>query len=318
MDVCKVADQKNINTKKSVQKIFSALGTLNSISLPDHSGEEAIAAAVERVLELDDRFSVFKSGSEISRVNAAAGKEFVEIHPDTLQVIRTAVQFAGLSDGAFDITCRPLSALWGIGKKGGFIPSAQEISAARKLVNYKDIMIKEQQHAVMLKHPSQSIDLGAIAKGFAADEVRRILEEQGIENALINLGGTVIAMGSPRLIGIQHPLKPTGTPMGKLEVMDMAVVTSGSYEKFFVKDGVTYHHILDPRTGSPADSGLRSVTLIGKSAMELDALTTAVFVQGIEEGMKLVESSQVEAIFINKEQDILLTNGLKHKFTMLN
>ena len=222
-----------------------------------------------------------------------------------------------LADGVFDITARPLVALWGIGKKGEFIPNPQEVEQARALVNYRDVLIREDSGTMMLRRSQQAIDLGGIAKGYAADEVRRILFMHGISDALINLGGTVITMGRPREVGIQHPWKPTGMPLGKIRVKDRAVVTSGFYEKYFIHDEVRYHHILDPRTGYPSDSGLAGVTLIGNCAAELDALATAVFILGPERGAELAGQCGAESIFILKNGDVLTSPGLKGEFTLL-
>lgn len=267
---------------KFFTKTFKALGTVNSISAPADSSIGAIREAEKRVLELDDRLSVFKEDSEISGINRAAGKEYVKVHPDTFDLLQASVHFAELSKGTFDISARPIVELWGIGKKGNRIPAPREIAGVKPLVNFRDIVLDEKSNSVMLRRPGQALDLGGIAKGYAADEVRRILSEGGIKDAVINLGGTVIAMGTPRTIGIQDPRKDTGIPMGRLRISDLALVTSGSYEKYLIRDGVRYHHIIDPRTGFPAQSGLFGVTLIGQSAMVLDALSTAVFIQGME------------------------------------
>ena len=302
---------------KILQKTFFALGTVNSIYAPQLVDQKCLQNAIKRVMELDDRLSVFKQNSDISQINIAAGKNYVKVHPDTWEMIKTAVHFSEISAGTFDITIRPLVELWGIGKKEKYIPMPKLITKTLCLVNYQDILFDEQEKRIMLRRSGQAIDLGAIAKGYAADEVRRILGENGITNALINLGGTVISLGTPHAIGIQNPLKPTGMSMGRLEIKDLAVVTSGSYEKFFVQDEKIYHHILDPRTGNPANSGLQSITLIGKSAMELDALSTAIFILGIEKGRFLAERYRAEAIFVTQAQDVLTTPGLKNSFSLV-
>jgi len=301
----------------TLQKTFFALGTVNSITISDCGGEAGLCKAMERVMALHKRLSVFDEVSDISRINAAAGKRFVEVHPDTLHIIKTALRFSELSGGAFDITSRPLTELWGIGKKGDFIPSPSEVARACSLVDYMDIEIDDPSCSVMLRKQGQALDLGGIAKGFAADEVKRILTEQGTIDAVINLGGTVIAMGAPRMVGIRNPFLPAGAPMGSLQIKDSAVVTSGLYEKFFIKDGVRYHHIIDPQTGYPADSGLCSITIIGDSAMELDALTTAVFVSGIGDGSRLVDQLGLQAVFVSAAQNVLATQGLRDRFSLL-
>lgn len=304
--------------KKQLQQTFRALGTGNTITVWGDGHMAALHKAQERVLELDDRLSVFKENSEISRINQAAGRAFVPVHADTLDLIRASLLFSELSQGAFDISARPMVALWGTCKKENRIPSPGEIAAVKPLVNFKDVVVNEKTSSVMLRKPHQALDLGAIAKGYAVDEVRRILMQHEVEDALINLGGTVIAMGTPRVIGIQDPQKATGIPMGKVLVSDCALVTSGSYERYFDLDGVRYHHIVDPRTGFPAQSGLLGVTLIGSSAMELDALSTAVFVLGMERGLTLLKQRDIQAIFITQAYDILATPALKDYFSLVN
>lgn len=304
--------------KKQLQTTFRALGTVNTITVNGGDDSAALQQAQQRVLQLDDRLSVFKENSEISRINQAAGRAFVEVHSDTLELIRSSLLCSKRSEGAFDLSARPMVALWGTCKKENRIPSPQEIAAVKPLVHFKDIIVDETSSRVMLRNRNQALDLGGIAKGYAADEVRRILLEHGIEDALINLGGTVIAMGAPRMIGIQHPQKATGVPMGKLLVSDRALVTSGSYEQYFVCNGVRYHHILDPRTGFPAQSGLLGVTLIGESAMELDALSTAVFVLGIDRSLPLLEQHKIEAVFITQALDVLTTPALKGYFCLVH
>lgn len=302
--------------EKLLRKTFRSLGTVNTILAPN-SCFAALQEAEQRVLELDDRVSVFKEDSEISCINRAAGRYFVKVHADTFSIIKAALQFSQLSEGAFDISARPLVELWGIGKKGNHIPLPEEIAARKQLVNFRDIVLDEKTQTVMLRRPLQALDLGGIAKGYAADEVRRILVEQGCKDALINLGGTVITMGSPRTVGIQDPRKEAGIPMGKIQIANRSLVTSGSYEKYFIRDGVRYHHIIDPRTGFPARSELLGVTLIGNSAMELDALSTAVFILGIHKGMQLLVKNGMEAVFIQESLDVFTTPTLRDKFTLI-
>lgn len=303
---------------KRIQKTIFALGTVNTVSLTGTEDLAAARMATERVRELDERLSVFKAASDISKINAAAGKGYVTVHQDTLHIIKAALYYSQLSQGAFDITMRPLTKLWDIGIKGFFVPSDAEIAEARGFVDYRDIIINEAEAAVKLKRTGQAIDLGGIAKGYAADEVGRILKENGVRDALINLGGTVKVIGPPRTVGLQHPALPTGRPMGKLMIENQAVVTSGSNEKSFIKEGVRYHHILDPRSGSPAEAGLLSVTLIGGSCTELDALSTAVFVLGIREGNRILENRGIEAVYVTKALEILLSPGIKDRFKLLN
>jgi thiamine biosynthesis lipoprotein len=238
-------------------------------------------------------------------------------------VLKRAVFFSEASGGSFDITAAPLVALWGIGKKGTFIPETSEIEAAKALVGYRDIIIDEENSRVMLRRRGQRINLGGIAKGFTADAVKDTLLSYGIDSALVNLGGNVAAIGSkpggePWTIGIQDPTKPTGAYIGVVEVRDKTLVTSGANEQFFIHGGVRYHHIIDPRTGMPADTGLLSVTAIGGCSMDMDALTTAVFVLGMEKGMELLQRFGAQAVFVKTNGEVYVTEGLRASFLRKN
>jgi len=306
---------------KTMTKTFFALGTVNKISISYKEADEGkvmqAADLVKQMTEsMDDRLSVFKPTSEMSALNANSGRSGVRISPDTMKILLASKEWSEITDGAFDITTQPLTKLWSIGKSSR-IPSPHEIRKARKLVGYEDLVIDGAGNGfgtAGLRRKGQSADLGAIAKGHAADLAHDILSGHGIHEAVINFGGTVIISGSPKSIGIQDPGAPVGTPMGSITASDTAVVTSGSYEKYFIKDGRRYHHLIDPRTGEPAESGLASVTLIGPSAMELDALTTAVFVMGIQKGFNLVRERGLEGIFITDQGDVFLTENIRGKF----
>jgi thiamine biosynthesis lipoprotein len=242
----------------------------------------------------------------------------VSINTDTLEVLERAIWFYKQSQGAFDITVRPLTKLWGIGKKNTYIPPQELIDEARSRVNASKIIIDKEQSTARFNVNDGSIDLGGIAKGYAADEVKRIIVRNGIESALIDLGGNIVTVGtkpdgSSWKVGIQNPLAPRGEYLGVVEANDRTVVTSGSYEQFFIKDKIRYHHIIDPRTGYPAQSSLYSVTAICEKSIDADALTTALFILGYEEGLKLVDQIGAEAIFITDTMEVRMTKGIASK-----
>lgn len=300
--------------------LFRALGTMNRIDLfsaPNPAANEALRAVETRVLELHARLSVFEPESELSRLNDAAGRASVPVSADTLALLLAGKRYSTLSQGAFSMTTRPLSGLWQTYAQSGGVPSRAEIEPLRALVDDADVLLDEAAQTAMLRRLGQSVDFGGIAKGYAANEARRILVDAGVTNALINFGGTVVALGGSRAIGVQHPDRETGLAMGKLVLQDSAVVTSGDYERGYTAGGVRYHHILDPRTGYPARSNLRSVTLVGDSALELDALSTAVFVLGAEAGLPLIRACGAEAVFITNALDVFCTEGLKERFSLI-
>lgn len=313
-----------VNIKESCKhRQFEALGTFNEIRIYDCFDDTLLEKAVNRVLEIDDRMSAFKKYSDISNLNRNAGIKPVKVHSETLNLLILSKKISELSGGAFDITVRPVVELWGIGRKYNFIPTKREINKVKKYVNYKDLIIDEKNSSAYLKKVGEAVDLGGIAKGYAADEVKRILVQEEATSAIINLGGNIVTIGERPdsmqwCIGIQNPTAVTGNYFGLLYVSDKTVVTSGVNERFFIKDGIRYHHIIDPRCGKPAKSSLLSVTAVCESSVIADALTTAAFVLGIQRGSKLLQEFDAEAVFVTDELNVIATNGLKSNLTILN
>jgi len=297
---------------------FYAFGTMNFIRigtpLPEREREAALADARAICAELDDRFSVFKPDSEISRVNAAAGGGPVRVSPTVFGLLRRAKEISLLTDGAFDVTIRPAVALWDIGHAGERIPSDRELRRARRLVDYSRLELDERGQTAFLSRRGQSLDLGGIAKGYAGDVVRRALMDRGVESALLNLGGTILTIGSrpdgsPWRVGIQNPLLARGASVGSVPLVQGALVTSGVNERFFLRDGVRYHHLLDPRTCAPARSGVLGVTASGNIAADLDGFTTALFVLGPEKGIPLANRVGLDVLYLTEDGKILATRG---------
>ena len=259
-------------------------------------------------------FNIFKEDlvQSFGKLIALSLTEFIHRH-----IIKHSVMYSRLTDGLFDITSRPLSQLWKNAIRCGQLPCESSLNKAQKLVNYKDIILDYTKRTVMLKNKGQQIDLGAIAKGYAADEVRNILHAYGIKNAVINFGGTIINMGQQRNIGIQMPFAPNGQSAASIKVENgKAVVSSGLYEQFCIIDGSFIHHIADIRTGKPSDSGLLGVTLVGDNAEELDALATAAFIMGAEKSIELLKHRNIEAIFITDDKKVYVTENLREKIRM--
>jgi len=304
-----------------IRTAFQALGTGNHIHIFDFrdraEAERALSLAKERVLSLHERLSVYRPESELSLLNAAAGCASVSVREDTVYLLSQSKHFSRLTNGAFSITTRPLSSLWEIHARCGSVPSRAEVEHALTLVGDEDIRLDEAHSTAQLMRFGQSVDLGGIAKGYAAHEVRRILLEGGVTDALINLGGTVVAFGRERSVGIQHPDRLTGIAMGRVALRDGCAVTSGDYERYYEVDGVRYHHIVDPRTGYPSRASLRGITLIGDNALELDALSTAIFVLGEAEGLRLVRQAGAEAVFVTESLDVFCTDGMRGNFELL-
>lgn len=288
-------------------------------------GEKAEIAAVkveEEMKRLEALMSFFLESSEISKLNRAAGKQEVELGCESLYVLNRAKYFSEICGGTFDITIGPVAKLWGIFTDHAKIPSKEEIDKALSFTGYEDITINNGLGTAKLERAGESVDLGAIAKGYAADRAIEIYKQQGIESAFINLGGNVLVLGNkpdgtPWKVGIQNPLLERGQCLGAVKAIDKTIVTSGDYVRYFEKDNVKYHHILDPRTGYPADSGLMSTTIVSEKSIGADALSTAIFILGLEEGMKLINNLEdMEAIFITKNKEIYVTDGLREDFIL--
>ncbi len=306
---------------------FLMLGTVCKISIYDHPSEEAFSKAFARIREIEMRMSLHTQESEIAKVNAQAGISAVSVSPDTFTVISKALEIAKLSNGAFDPTIGPIVKAWDIGGDNPRRPSDEELSSLLPLVDYTQVVLEEEDHRVYLSQKGMVLDLGGIAKGYAADQAAQVLRTFGIEQAIINLGGNVLVLGTkngtePWKIGIQNPEEDRGSYVMVVSLDDTSLVTSGPYERFLVLEGETYHHILDTTTGYPVDSDFTSASIITHSSILADALSTSVYTLGFEKGMALINQLEgVEAIFFTEDKQVLLSDGIKQgtiPFTISN
>lgn len=284
---------------------------------------QAVKLAFEEMKRIDRLMNLYDEDSEVSRINRTAGKSAVEVSADTLEVINQSLRFARLTDGALDITVAPLMELWGFRNGTKRVPLDDELAEKLSLVHYRDVLVDKDRSIVKLGSPDMQIDVSGIAKGYAVDRAIQILKDAGIRSALVNAGGDIYALGSPPgkkswRIGIRHPRRGADL-LGVLELRDRAVATSGDYENFFEVDGKRYCHIMDTKTGRPVE-GIMSVTIVSDNTTEADALATAVFPLGADDGMKLIESLEgVDGIIVTgeKEDDMetLMSSGMKQVFS---
>ncbi|MCT4618585.1 MAG: FAD:protein FMN transferase [Marinisporobacter sp.] len=301
------------------------LGTHLNISIwtdDEKEGKQVIKECFRRISEIERKMSVNIKASDVNKINNNAGN-FVKVSEDTTKVLNKGIKYTEISSGAFDPTIGRLVKLWGIGTQEEKVPKKIEIDEALKFVNY-ELLKKKDNNEFKLDKKGMQIDLGGIAKGYAADEVYSILKNKGIEHGVINLGGNIYTLGTKVdgqiwKIGIQDPLEPTGTPMGVVEFSDKAIVTSGNYERFFIKNDKRYHHIIDPKTGYPVQNGIISSTIITDRSMDADALSTSVYILGVEKGLMLIEKMKnTECIIITKDYRVHLSSGMKNKFKIEN
>lgn len=305
-----------------------AMGTVCTITLFGTDEPALFRGAFDLIDEIESKMSVSKPGSEVGAINARAGVEPVEVSAETFFVVEQSLEYSEISGGKFDITVQPLVDLWGIGTEPPRVPDNVEIAEAVALIGSDDVELDRNNKTVYLRRLGMAIDLGGIAKGYAADLVEEYLRTNGMTRGILNFGGNIIAFGDkpgdkpggvPWVIGIQDPFDSRGVPIGTVELAEGAVVTSGIYERYFEYAGRRYHHILDPDTGYPVDNELVSITIIGESGIEADAFSTLIFALGARNGADLLESiPSIEGIFITKELDVYITSGIRGRFSISN
>ncbi len=301
-----------------LEKSFPAMGTVHTVTIFDAEGPEAASDARAYLLDLHGAWSCFKEDSLISRINQAAGRQPVAVDEDTFEVLRQAKRYGRFTEGAFDVTVGPLADLWRRAMEERQLPGDEAVWQALALVNFANITLDEEAHTVLLEKAGQRIDLGGIAKGYAVDELIKRLRRHGVHRALLDLGGTVAALGCGLPVGIRDPFRLHGAPMGTLMLEDRIAVTSGVYERFAYMDGYRYHHVVDPRTGYPSKSGLVSVTLVGENGGALDAFATAALILGMEKSAPMLAEQGMDAVFVTEQGQVFVTRGLKRQFHLYN
>ncbi len=316
---------RNNFDKGDFSQTYYNLNTVNEITLLDtnkSNSDEILKECGNILLNIDNTMSKTIEYSDISKINQNAGKKYTKVSEETFFVIQKAVNFSNISNGTFDITVGPVVDLWAIGTDKARVPSIDEINKNISLVNYKDVLIDEENNSIKLARENMEIDLGGIAKGYAADKIADYLKENNIEKAIIDLGGNIFILGekdknTPFTVGIQDPTNENRTPIGNINVSDKSVVTSGIYERYLKEGDKLYHHMINPATGYPFDNNLSSVTIISSSSIIGDGLSTTAFGLGLEKGLELIENTDnTDAIFITKDKKIYTTSNLKGKLNL--
>ncbi len=279
----------------------------------------AVTQAKAALLRLENILSRFIPGSEVSVINKNAGKGYVNISSETFEVLSCASRISEISRGFFDITVGPLIDLWRY-RQSFQVPEDEKIRHVLSLVNYRDLLLNPDEQSASLRRPEQSIDLGGIGKGYISDCLVKTLQKYGIVSAFVNIGGNVSTLGnkpdgSSWSVGIRHP-RYIGCLIGAVKVTGQAVVTSGDYERYFIDDtGKRRHHIINPTTGYPVESGLISVTVVADSAMIADGLSTAIFAAGMDKGLGyLTHFPGVDVVLVDNHQRVFITRGLKETY----
>jgi len=301
------------------------MGTVAEIAVAAADRQVADRAMVfgfQALQQVDRRMSIYQPASELSRLNRLAAKTWVRIDPDILAVTAEALHVSRQSDGALDVTILPLMRLWGFVQHVGRIPTVAELQATLPLVDYRHIQVDVARGAIHFAREGVELDFGGIAKGFAVDKAMAALLAQGVHHALVNAGGDLFAMSTATtetswIVDIQHP-HVADRSLATIPVHNRSVATSGNYENYFEQHGQRYGHLIDPRTGYPVAS-VASVTTLANTAMQADAISTAAFVLGPEQGFALLERlPNVEGIMAigrpeaPAELEVRISSGLKH------
>jgi len=319
-----IVRHQNIHEYKSEEFLMDTLVSISTYGtdtdLLKLATEEAFAE-MRRIAELTNRFSesdplTYKK-SDVNRINKMAGIEAVTVDKDVFNMLKLAKKYNELTEGVFDITIGPVMDLWGFGQEEQSLPSSLEIKKVLELVDSKNIILNEDLCTVYLSRKSMSLDLGAVAKGYAVEKAVNILEKQGIKSALIDAGGNIRVLGkkdNDKLwkVGIQDP-RDTSSLVGILSLVDESAVTSGDYYRSIEINGKIYNHIISPKTGFPVGDNM-SVTVITKDAFTADVLSTALFLMESQQAVALAEELEgIEAFIVNADQEILMTSGLIEK-----
>lgn len=309
-----------------VERTHPSMGT--EIRLTAWTTDRAVAeAAFGEVFgefdRLEDLMSVWRDGSDILRLNAAAGEHPVPVSPDVRDALVTANQVSEWTSGTFDVTFAALGDLWKFDtqNKDNTVPDPREVAKRLTLINYRDLQVDEKAGTAFLRRKGMRVNLGGIGKGYAVDRAVEILRKRGLENFMIQAGGDLYVSGQkgdrPWRLGIRDPRGPADKIFAALDLSNGTFSTSGDYERFFLKDGRRYHHIIDVRVGQPARE-CRSVTLVTDRAVIADALAKGVFILGPEAGMALIERlPHVEGVIVSARNEVLVSSGLKDRLVRL-
>lgn len=291
--------------------------------------QEAINQAFNRIKQIEITANNFDENSELSKLNNSPTDTEIKVSNDLFFCIAEALRYNKLIEGAFDITVEPLMLMWRQAQEYQVIPSAEQIQDALSKTGSLNIELNSEKQTVKFKKSGIKIDLGGIVKGYAVDEAVNTLKNNGIKNALVNIGGDIYCLGKnnnkPWVLGIQDPLNKDKI-IGSMELSDKGISTAGGYERFFLIQGKRFGHIINPKTGMPIEEDVLSVTVVAASTIETDALDTGIFVLGKQNGVKVIEAlGNTEAVIItgkvqsnnqdkkNKELDVWVSEGLKNK-----
>ena len=312
-------DRKSQNEEdESESRDIFAMDTYMTLTAYGKNARKALDEAVDEINNIEQLVSTGIDSSEVSQINEN-GKGSVS--ETTGYLIKRSKEIYDSTNGVFDITIYPIMQAWGFPTENYRVPGKKELKKLRKLMGADHVLYDEKKQEVTLNKEGMKIDLGGIAKGYTSSKVMDIFKENGISSAVISLGGNVQTLngkpdGSDWRVAVENPAD-TGSYIGVLSIKDKAVITSGGYERYFKQDGKTYHHIIDPATGYPANNGLTSVTIVSDDGTLADGLSTSLFIIGPEKAQKYWKehSDEFDTILVKDDGSILVSEGLAEYFT---
>jgi len=317
---CNSCDRNKMQAFRETRVSLYTIVTITVYSESELKAKTAIDATYTELDRLGRILNFYSEDSEVSRINRFSGIKAVKVSRDTVDVIDKALYVSQCTDGAFDITIGPIVKMWDFEKK--ILPDAKAIKGKLNLVNYRNVVVDKVNSTVFLRKKGMQIDLGGIEKGYAAERAAEVLKKNGITAGIIAVGGEVKPFGTKPdggtwRVGIKNPHQKNKNDeiIAIVKLDGKAISTSGGYEKFFIKDGKWYHHILDPATGYPVYE-CESVSIIAKNAP--DGFPTGIFVLGPQKGMKVLKKLGLDGIIIDKSGEILTTEGIKDKIEIVN
>lgn len=301
------------------------MGTVIDIQIAHPNARQLVEQVIEQLKRYEHRFSANDASSELMAVNLAAGKAAVQVHPEIFNLVKMGVVHSTAPGSRMNICIGPVVQTWRVGFSDARVPTKEEIQEKLLLTDVSKVELDEKAQTIFLKEEGMRLDLGCIAKGYIADLIFDQLSAQGVQSALINLGGNVLTMG-PALhredgnwwIGIQDPQLRRGQNVALIPIQGESIVTSGVYERVLEVDGKKYHHILDPKTGYPAETDVASLTIVSKKSVDCEIWTTRLFGKKAHEILYEVEQNPlIEAVMILEDGRILYTSGLASKIQLL-
>ena len=296
-------------SEKTMSDSRFVLGTVSTITINGSDDEDLMSSAFDLLYEADRKISRFDENSWIYKINENAGKSAVAVPPDVFSLIKASLEMAERTDGVFNPAIGPLSSLWGFGTENARVPEKAEIDAVLPLLDWRSVVLSDEDSSVYLEKEGMALDLGAVGKGWACDLVRDFLLDNGVGSALINLGGNIAVIGDakgdePWRIGIQRPFAERGAYFTIVSLEDESVVVSGGYQRYIEEDGVFYHHILSSETGYPAETDLVSAAVIAESSTLADMLSTTLFASGRDKALEIADEFGVRTILLTSELEV--------------